>query len=141
MGAPFQVRVGVRGYELDIQGHLNQAVYLQYAEHARWEHLRAAGITPDKLQASRSGPVVLETMIRYFSELRGGDEVDVTCAFEWRAGKTFKLRQELRKADGTLAAEVTAVGGILDLDARRLVPDPGAHLRKLADRPEILDAS
>jgi acyl-CoA thioester hydrolase len=136
MGDLFQVRVGVRGYELDIQGHLNQAVYLQYAEHARWEFLRAAGITPAKLQASRSGPVVLETTIRYLAELRAGDEVDVSCAFDWGGGgKTFRLLQELRKADGTLAAEVTAVGGILDLDARRLVPDPAAHLRKLADNP------
>ena len=41
----FQVRVTVRGYELDSLGHLNQAVYLQYAEHARWEILRAAGLT------------------------------------------------------------------------------------------------
>ena len=44
MADPFRVRVTVRGYELDTQGHLNQAVYLQYAEHARWECLRASGI-------------------------------------------------------------------------------------------------
>jgi acyl-CoA thioester hydrolase len=140
MGDTFQVRVGVRGYELDIQGHLNQAVYLQYAEHARWEHLRAAGVTPAKLQASHSGPVVLETTIKYLSELRAGDEVDVSSAFEWGGGKTFKLRQELRKPDGTLAAEVVAVGGILDLTTRKLVPDPGAHLRKLADDPDLFEA-
>jgi acyl-CoA thioester hydrolase len=139
MGELFQVRVGVRGYELDIQGHLNQAVYLQYAEHARWEFLRAAGVTPDRMQAARRGPVVLETTIRYRSELRAGDEVDVTCAFEWGGGKTFRLLQEFRKTDGTLAAEVTAVGGVLDLDARRLVADPGAELTKLADHPEIFE--
>ncbi|GAA4444710.1 acyl-CoA thioesterase [Phytohabitans houttuyneae] len=141
MGELFHVRVGVRGYELDIQGHLNQAVYLQYAEHARWEHLRAAGITPQKMQAARRGPVVLETTIRYLSELRAGDEVDISCAFEWGGGKTFRLRQELRKTDGTLASEITAVGGVLDLDARRLVADPAAELTKLADHPEVLDAS
>lgn len=53
VGDPFQVRIRVRGYELDTQGHLNQAVYLQYGEHARWECLRAAGISPDKLLANR----------------------------------------------------------------------------------------
>lgn len=31
----FSVDVTVRGYELDTQGHLNRAGYLQYAEHAR----------------------------------------------------------------------------------------------------------
>ena len=35
----FSVRVKVRGYELDTQGHLNWAEYLHYAEHARWEFL------------------------------------------------------------------------------------------------------
>jgi len=139
MGETFNVRVAVRGYELDIQGHLNQAVYLQYAEHARWEHLRAAGITPERMQVARRGPVVLETTIRYLSELRAGDEVDVSSAFQWGAGKTFRLRQEIRKTDGTLSAEVTAVGGVLDLDARRLVADPATELSKLADKPELLE--
>src|SRR5690606_19447386 len=56
----FQVRIAVRGYELDPNGHVNQAVYLQYAEHARWEYLRTAGITQDGLLAAGVGPVALE---------------------------------------------------------------------------------
>jgi acyl-CoA thioester hydrolase len=140
MGDTFTVRVAVRGYELDVQGHINQAVYLQYAEHARWEMLRAAGITPDVLRDARSGPVVLETTIRYLAELRGGDEVDVSCVFEWGPGKTFRLRQEIRRVDdGTLAADLTGVAGFIDLDKRRLLPSPADHLRTLATDPEVLD--
>ena len=56
--------------------------------------------------ASGVGPVNLETNIRYQNELRGGDEVDVSCAFLWGDGKTFRVEQELRRADGVLAAEV-----------------------------------
>ncbi|WP_280434463.1 acyl-CoA thioesterase [Nocardia carnea] len=134
----FSVPVTVRGYELDVQGHVNQAVYLQYAEHARWECLLAAGLQADKLVAARVGPVVLETTIKYRRELRGGDEFRVTCAFEWGTGKTYRVRQEMLRADGTLAAEVVGVGGLLDLDARRLVPDPAGRLRELATRPELL---
>ena len=120
----FSVPVTVRGYELDVQGHVNQAVYLQYAEHARWECLVAAGLQADKLVAARLGPVVLETTIKYRRELRGGDEIRVTCEFEWSSGKTYRVRQEMIRADGTLSAEVVGVGGLLDLDARRLVADP-----------------
>jgi acyl-CoA thioester hydrolase len=137
MAEPFRVSVVVRGYELDTQGHLNQAVYLNYAEHARWEILRAAGVAQDKLLASGVGPVALETTIRYLRELRGGDEVTVTCAFEWGTGKTFRMVQRLER-DGELAAEVLSVGGLLDLTARRLVPEPGKHLRSLATAPELL---
>ncbi|MFF3127877.1 acyl-CoA thioesterase, partial [Streptomyces sp. NPDC057908] len=61
----FSVDVTVRGYELDTQGHLNQAVYLQYAEHTRWELLRAAGLSQEKLLASGVGPVALETTVKF----------------------------------------------------------------------------
>ncbi|MFG2844828.1 acyl-CoA thioesterase [Kitasatospora sp. NPDC048296] len=134
----FTTRVTVRGYETDTQGHLNQSVYLQYAEHARWEYLRAAGIRQADLVGKGAGPVVLETTIKYLRELRAGDSVDISCAFSWRDGKTFHVVQRLVREDGVLAAEITGVGGILDLAERRLVPDPREPLRVLASDPGLL---
>ncbi|MFE7960357.1 acyl-CoA thioesterase [Streptomyces sp. NPDC057413] len=137
MSEPFSVRITVRGYETDVQGHLNQSVYLNYAEHARWSLLQAAGITQARLISTGVGPVALETTIRYRRELLAGDEVDVTCAFEWGDGKTFRMHQTIRKTDGTVAAEITAVGGLLDLKARRLVASPQAHFKELAEDPAL----
>ncbi|GEC03568.1 thioesterase [Streptomyces spinoverrucosus] len=137
MTEPFSVRVTVRGYETDVQGHLNQAVYLNYAEHARWSLLQAAGITQAGLVGTGVGPVALETNIRYLRELLAGDEVDVTCAFEWGEGKTFKMRQTIRKTDGTVAAELVGVGGLLDLKERRLLADPQAYFKNLATDPSL----
>ncbi|AEY92544.1 MULTISPECIES: acyl-CoA thioesterase [Streptomyces] len=137
MAEPFSVRVTVRGYETDVQGHLNQAVYLNYAEHARWSLLQAAGISQARLVGRGVGPVALETTIRYRRELLAGDEVDVTCAFEWGEGKTFRIRQEIVKADGTLAAEVVAVGGLMDLAARKLLADPREVFGELATDPGL----
>ncbi|MEU6006065.1 acyl-CoA thioesterase [Streptomyces sp. NPDC047453] len=137
MSEPFSVRVTVRGYETDVQGHLNQAVYLNYAEHARWSLLQAAGISQAGLVSGGVGPVVLETTIRYLRELLAGDEVDVTCAFEWGGGQTFRILQTIRKADGTVAAEIDAVGGLLDLKARRLVPAPHDRFKQLATEPGL----
>ncbi|MEU9477450.1 thioesterase family protein [Streptomyces sp. NPDC048191] len=131
MAEPFSVRVTVRGYETDTQGHLNQAVYLNYAEHARWSLLQAAGISQARLIDKGVGPVALETTLRFRHELLAGDEVDVTTRFEWGGGKTFRILQEIRKADGTLAAEVSAVGGLLDLKERRLVADPREVFKEL----------
>ena len=138
MTGTFTVRVAVRGYELDSQGHLNSAVYHQYGDHARWECLRAAGISLDELIATGIGPVTLENTIRYHCELRAGDEVDISCAFDWGEGRTFRTRQELRRADGALAADITSLGGLMDLKERRLVPDPGSRWRALAETPELL---
>jgi acyl-CoA thioester hydrolase len=128
----FQVRIAVRGYELDLQGHVNQAVYLQYGEHARWQCFYAAGLTPEVLVPAGLGPVVLETTIRYLKELRAGDEVDVTCRFLWGTGKTFRVEQDYTRTDGTAIARVTSVAGLLDRELRRLVSDPAERLRTLA---------
>ncbi|MEU1318999.1 acyl-CoA thioesterase [Streptomyces tibetensis] len=141
MSKPFSVPVTVRGYETDVQGHLNQAVYLNYAEHARWSLLQAAGISQSALIGSGVGPVALETTIRYKRELLAGDEVEVTCVFDWGGGKTFRIEQTVVKADGTVAAEITAVGGILDLEKRRLVADPAEVFRKLASDPGLFGLS
>jgi acyl-CoA thioester hydrolase len=137
MSEPFSVRVTVRGYETDVQGHLNQAVYLNYAEHARWSLLQEAGITQSGLISQGVGPVALETTIRYKRELLAGDEADVSCAFTWSDGKVFTIEQTITKADGTVAAEITAVGGLLDLKRRKLVPDPQAVFRDLAKDPGL----
>ncbi|HEX2314604.1 MAG TPA: acyl-CoA thioesterase [Thermomonospora sp.] len=136
---PFSVRITVRTYEIDTQGHVNGAVYHQYADHARAECLRAAGISVNDLLAGGVGPVTLENTIRYHRELRAGDEVEVTCDFVWGEGKTSRVVQEFRRPDGTLVAEVIGTGGLLDLAERRLVPDPGARWRALAKHPEVLN--
>ncbi|MET9730814.1 acyl-CoA thioesterase [Streptomyces sp. NPDC006458] len=137
MNEPFSVPVTVRGYETDVQGHLNQAVYLNYAEHARWSLLQAAGIRQADLVGRGIGPVALETTIRYRRELLAGEEVEVTCAFLWGEGKTFRIVQTVRKADGTVAAEIEAVGGLMDLGARRLVADPRERFKELASDPAL----
>jgi acyl-CoA thioester hydrolase len=138
MAERFSVRVTVRSYELDANGHVNGAVYLQYAEHARWELLRAAGVDQLRLRELGFGPVNVETVIRYHAEVFYGDTVDVSCEIEWGSGKTFRVPQELRRADGTLLAEVNNVGGLLDLSARRLVPRPGDQFRAVTTDPELL---
>lgn len=138
MAERFSVRVSVRAYELDSNGHVNGVVYLQYAEHARWELLRAAGVDHDKLTAMGVGPVFLETTIRYRDELRDGDAVDISCEIDWGQGKTFRVPQELSRTDGVVVAEVDSVGGLIDLRTRRLVAEPAKRWRAIAAAPEVL---
>ncbi|MFC4492800.1 acyl-CoA thioesterase [Streptomyces ovatisporus] len=138
MAEQFSVTVTVRGYETDAQGHVNQSVYLQYAEHSRWMILDAAGIRQADLLAEGVGPVVLETTVKYRRELRAGDEVRISCEFDWDEGKTFRVRHEILGPDGECAARVDSVGGVMDLERRRLVADPRRPFLKLAARPELM---
>lgn len=134
-GEMFSVHVTARNYETDRLGHLNQAVYASWAEHARVELLRCAGVTlpgPQNL-----GIVVLEAHIRYLKELRVGDEVDVTCGILFGEGKTFWMDSEFIRADGVLCADVRAKMGLMDLGTRRLVAEPASRLGALAGDAEV----
>ena len=62
----------------------------------------------------------------------------MSCAFGWGEGKTFRIEQEIRTADGPLAAKISNVGGLLTLSDRRLVPRPGDVWRSAARAPEFL---
>lgn len=134
----FTTRISVRGYEVDSTGHLHGATYLNYGDHARWELLRAAGITTEDLLAAGVGPVTLDTVVQFQSELRAGDELDVSCTFVWHDGRTYGVEQELTKADGTMAARISSTGGLLDLATRRLVADPRRRWTAIARNPAEL---
>ncbi len=134
----FSTRIEVRVTDLDPQLHVTGAAYHQFADHARFACVQAAGISPDELIAAGLGPVNLETMLRFHRELRGGDAVDVSCTWQWGEGKTYRVEHVLTRGDGVVAATVTHVSGLLDLAARRLVADPARQWAAWASRPELL---
>jgi acyl-CoA thioester hydrolase len=139
MGDHFAVRVGVRSYEIDVNGHVNHANYHRYAEHARTEHLTAAGCSMFRLVEHGMGIVLLETTCRFRRELRYGDEVEVDSRLSFGAGRTFGMAHTLRRvSDGEPAAEITCTMGLLDAATRRLVPDPRSRLLDLATTPALL---
>lgn len=138
MSEPFKLRIGVRSYELDTQGHVNGAVYIQWADHVRFQFARSAGVVVEDMLKSGFGPINLETTLRFKRELRGNDEIDMSCAFIWGDGKTFTVRQEITRIDGVLIAEISSVSAMMDLRERRLAPSPQEAWRRFATMPERL---
>jgi acyl-CoA thioester hydrolase len=132
------ITLAVRTDDLDTNGHVRGPAYLAYADHARWATLVAAGIDLAALRGHGLGPVSLETTIRHLAELCAGDTVTVTSAYSWSTGKTARIEQHLRRADGVTVAEVTSVWGLLDLAERRLVPRQDEYWRTHATTPELL---
>jgi len=76
---PHTTSITVRGYELDSYGHVNNAVYLQYLEHARWVFIKDLGILDD-LNAEELLLVVIETNKRYLKEANLFDELIIESA-------------------------------------------------------------
>ncbi|SFD15969.1 acyl-CoA thioesterase [Ruminococcus albus] len=73
-------KLTVRGYELDSFGHVNNAVYLQYAEAALWNFFKINGLLEYTLDRNIF-PVLMECSQRYMHELKLLDEVRIESEF------------------------------------------------------------
>jgi acyl-CoA thioester hydrolase len=76
MPKKLSVRFTARGYELDSYNHINNAVYLNYFEHARWEFFRQLELYTF-LKENDNLPVVTDVHIRYQREIKLFDELQI----------------------------------------------------------------
>jgi acyl-CoA thioester hydrolase len=76
--ATYRVSWRVRQYELDAQGHVNNAVYLNYAEEVATRHAEAAGFGADWSSRQGGGWVVRRHEVVYHAPARGGDRLELT---------------------------------------------------------------
>lgn len=83
----------MRGYELDSFGHVNNAVYINYLEQARWEIVNKLGLL-DLLKENKSFLVVVETNIKYVKELRMFDKAVVVSSMIGR-GFFIDFKQDI----------------------------------------------
>ena len=100
----FSVELEVRDYECDQQGIVNNAVYLNYLQHARHEFGRSVGLDWLELNARGIDLMIRRAELDYFRSLRPGDRLRVT-ARPMRKGKfRFYFEQEIILADQDVVA-------------------------------------
>jgi YbgC/YbaW family acyl-CoA thioester hydrolase len=80
----FDYKLSVRGYELDSYGHVNNAVYLNYFEQARWEIFRQLDLL-NYFRKHHLFLVVTKMQVRYSSEVRLFDELLISTKVEHEA--------------------------------------------------------
>ena len=128
----YERRIEIRWRDMDAYGHVNNAVYLTYLEQARDEWIQGVlGTVTDTWDF-----VLAHVEIDYRNELTQDDgEVIVRCGLERIGTASIRTREEIRKRDGTLSAEASAV--VVPRDAKAGGSRPlGEQERKLleADR-------
>jgi acyl-CoA thioester hydrolase len=129
----------VRGYELDSRGHVNNAVYLSWAEEVATAHAEAAGYGREWSAARGGGWIIRRTEITYHRPAVYGDEVEVTVRVELVRGARGVRRTMIRRAsDGELFAEVLTEWVWVRLSDGRPTPVP-AELVALAS--EVTEAT
>jgi acyl-CoA thioester hydrolase len=99
-------RIEIRWSDLDVYGHVNNAIYLTYLEEVRDEWLGGTLGDPDQVW----NWVLVHVEIDYRRELALTDDVAVaTCRLDRIGASSVTTREEVRTVDGELAAEAKAV--------------------------------
>ena len=78
----FRIELEVRDYECDMEGIVNNAVYLNYLEHARHACLKHKGFDFAKLTQQGIHLVLIRVAADYLYPLRSGDKFYVTAGLE-----------------------------------------------------------
>jgi acyl-CoA thioester hydrolase len=127
----FDYPVLIRESHLDTLGHVNNAVYLELLEEARWEMLTAGGFGMRHIQESGLGPTILEITIKYKRELRLRSRIAVRTQLESYERKVGILRQWIEDDTGAVCCDARLTVGIFDLKTRKLVAPPEDWMRAL----------
>ena len=103
----FTVRWRVRSYELDSNGHVNNSVYLAYAEEAATLHAEALGFGRAWTQEHAGAWVVRKHEITYRRPAIYGDELEITTTVTSMRGARGMRHTLIKRAEGPDVAEVT----------------------------------
>ncbi len=123
--------------DLDTNGHVRHTVYGDWAGEARHRALARAGVRPGRLEELGMGPVLIREEARYLREVRAMDRVRVVTKLGGLSadGSRWRMRHEIYRADGELAARIKVEGTWLDLNTRRPAVPP-AELSAMYDQME-----
>ncbi len=91
----FTQSLKVRSYELDAQGHVNYAVYLNYLEYARVCALEQVGLRFDDYIKRGMYIVIAEVVIKYLAPATLGDELEITLEGISLGRTSARFKQEI----------------------------------------------
>lgn len=107
--------------DLDVFGHVNNAVYLTYVENARLGYLRAAvGVE----SVADLGVIVARVSLDFRSGASLRERLEVGARTTRVGRKSFELEHEVRGPDGRLVAEASTTLVTFDYERDETMPVP-----------------
>ena len=117
----------IRWSDLDANGHVNWAAYIDAAGDLRYRFFWEHGFPPEKFEQIGMGPVYTAIHAEFLREVRLGETVTINYVAAGFSpnGSRWKVRHEVLKANGKKAVRLELEGVILDLRSRKpTVPIP-----------------
>lgn len=138
LGTAHEYELLIQEFHLDTFGHVNNAVYLQLFEQARWDLITNNGYGLNEVHRLQIGPTVLEVHVRFSRELRNRQTVTIKTWLDSYQGKIGKLVQQILDDAGKLCCEAVFTMGLFDLKARKLILPTPEWLKAIGITPEDL---
>jgi len=117
----------VRPSDLDSNGHVNYAAYIDAAAGVRYGFFSEHGFPPERFSGLGQGPIYTDLHARFLREVLLGEMLTITYALTGlspRAGR-WKVHHDLIKSNGKKAVSLDIEGALLDLATRRpALPSP-----------------
>jgi YbgC/YbaW family acyl-CoA thioester hydrolase len=119
----------VRCTEIDVNGHVNNARYVEYLEWGREEWYERHGFLCDRLAALGAVTVVVNVNLNLRQPCHQGERLRIV-TWALRRGRTsFALGQRIEKADGTAAGDAVVTLVTIDPRTRQARPLPEEFAR------------
>ena len=117
----------IRWSDLDANGHVNYAAYIDAAGDLRYRFFIEHDFQPEKFQELGIGPVYTSINAQFFREVRMGETVTITYLLSGLSllGGHWKVQHDVLKANGKKTVSINLEGAILDLATRKpVLPAP-----------------
>ena len=117
----------IRWSDLDANGHVNYAAYIDAAGDLRYRFFSEHGFPPERFEQLGIGPIYTAIQAQFLREVRMGETIKITFLLAGlsRQGSRWKVHHDILKANGKKAVRIDIEGTILDLNTRKpVVPTP-----------------
>ena len=118
---PHVMKFQVFKEDIDVLGHVNNKVYLDWCELVSWDHSKSLGVTPQTYQELRCACVVVKNKIKYLGSLFENDSVVIST---WITDTDSKLKlsrlfQVIRAKDNKTVFRSNVDYACINLDTYR----------------------
>lgn len=122
MNEIFEYEIIIKENHLDSFGHVNNAVYVQLYEEARWDFITKNGYGLEVIQKLQVGPVLLDMQVRFKREIKNREKIKITSQTkEIISPRIMTLEQKMINSNGKVASEALFTVGFFDMKERKLV--------------------
>lgn len=118
----YTLPIQIRWADIDQNRHLRHSAYYDYGATARMTFLNSHGLTTEKMEELKIGPVLFREEALFKREIKLEDKVtiDIEILKGTADFSRWSIRHHIIKEDGTLAAIIQVDGAWIDLVKRKL---------------------